>query len=502
MKKEFAKLKAILQQQAQEEAALQQKYAQKSPERLSARQRLALLFDQGQYRELFRFARNADDKSWSDGIVCGHGEVHGRPLIAYATEVHVQGGSIGMLQARQMAECLRLGRQSGIPVVGLMESGGARISETMHISEGYVPPMRESTHASGIIPQIVCTFGHCIGASAIMATLSDFVIMEARSTLSIAGARVNLSATGQNLSEHELGGAEIHTRFTGNAHFVCQGEKAVLAQARELLRWLPANHAEKPPRFESQDSPERRLPELEQLVPEDATTPFDIKAVIRACADQQRFFELQPDFAPNLITGFACFDGQCVALIANQSLHLAGALDPDGARKLARFLSFIANFNYPLLSLIDVPGAMPTLEAQKQGMLTHISQVVHGLYHVQGLKISIVVRRLFGGTYCMVNPKTGEGDLIFAFPQAMIGVMSDEAMSSVLSLSDKGQAQVERLHAQGLRLDDPLLSAAAIYIDDILEPAETRREIIRALRSFGQKRVTHLPPKLKTNPPL
>lgn len=497
---DHAKLKAVLQAQAAEEAALRQTLTETG--RLSARQRLELLFDAGSFRELFRFTRAPEARSWSDGMICAHGEVHGRPVMAWATEAQVQGGSLGVLQTRQLAELLRLARQSGAPVVGLLESGGARISEAVHISEAYGYPTVETLIASGVIPQITCTFGHCIGATALMATLSDFVIMEAGSTLSIAGARVNRSATGENLSEQALGGTEIHTRYTGNAHFVCPGEAATLAQARELLRWLPANHAEPPPRFACNDPSDRPVTGLDELIPEDAVTPFDICALIRACADNGELFEVQPEFAPNLVTGFAAFGGQSVAIVANQSLHLAGALDPDGARKLARFLTFVANFNYPLLTFIDVPGAMPTLEAQKQGMLTHLSQVMHGLYLVKGLKISVVVRRLFGGTYCMASPKSGEGDLIFAYPQAMIGVMNDEAMTTVLSQSETGRAQVDKLHAAGLRLDDPLLAAAAMYLDDILEPVETRREIIRALRHFGQKRISHHPLKYTQNPPL
>ncbi len=495
-----AKFKAIVQAQAQEENSLRQKLDGSG--RLSARQRLEQLYDPGSWRELFRFARAPEAKRWSDGMICAHGEVHGRPVMAWATEAQVQGGSLGVLQTRQLDELLRLARQSGTPIVGLLESGGARISEAVHISQGYAHPTVETLMASGVIPQITCTFGHCIGATAIMATLSDFVIMEAASTLSIAGARVNLSATGEDLSEEALGGTDVHTRYTGNAHFVCKGEAATLAKARELLRWLPANHAEAPPRFSCRDPIERPVTGLDELIPAEETTPFDICALIKACADDEAFFEVQPDFAPNLVTGFTAFGGQTVAVIANQSLHLAGALDPDGARKLARFLTFIANFNYPLLSFIDVPGAMPTLEAQKQGMLTHISQVMHGLYLVKGLKITIVVRRLFGGTYCMASPKGGEGDLIYAYPQAMIGVMSDQAMTTVLSQSETGRAQVEQLHAAGLRLDDPLLAAASMYLDDILEPLETRREIIRALRHFGQKRLSHHPLKHTQNPPL
>jgi len=495
--RELKKHQLLLQQQAAEEAALKL-----PPGQGSARQRLAALFDGGDYRELFRFARSPGASDWRDGVVCAHGQIQGRPVLAYATEFQVQGGSLGVLQTRQVSELFRLARQSGIPIVGLLQSGGARISEAVHIMEGFVLPMKESVFASGIIPQITCVFGHCIGASALMATLSDFIVMEAESTLSIAGARINQSATGQALSEAELGGVAVHTGFTGNVHFVCEGEAACLEKTRELLRWLPANHAEMPPRFACQDPAERLVPELESLIPADDQTPFDICELIRTIADDQTFFEVQAEFAPNLVTGFASFGGQSVAIVANQSLHLAGALDPDGARKCSRFLTWLANFNYPLLSLIDVPGALPTLEAQRQGMLTHAAQIIHALYQVRGLKISLVVRRLFGGTYCLVNPKCGEGDLIFAYPQAMIGVMSDAAMTTVLNQSEAGRAQAEKLHSAGLRLDDPLLAAANLYLDDILAPAETRREIIRALQTFGNKRVTHFPPKLANNPPL
>lgn len=494
---EFEKYRQLVAQQTAEAASLQLPEGQ-----LSARQRLALLFDQGVYSELFRFARAPEARGWADGVVCAHGLIHGRPAAAYATEVHVQGGSLGTLQTRQVAELYRLARQSGIPMVALLQSGGARISEAFHISEGFAPPMREAIAASSVIPQIACTFGHCIGASALMANLGDFILMESQSTMSIAGARVNRSATGENLSEEALGGVEVHTRHTGSVHFVCEGEAATLAKARELLGWLPANQAEQPPRFAAEDSSDRLVPTLRELIPDDDSTPFDIRTLIRTIADDGRFFELQAEFAPNLVTGFAAFGGETMAIVANQSLHLAGALDPDGARKGSRFLNWIANFNYPLLSLIDVPGAMPTLAAQQQGMLIHASQVLHSLYLVKGLKISVVVRRCFGGTYGMISPKSGEGDLIFAYPNAMIGVMNDAAMSSVLSQSEKGKAQVEKLHAAGLRLDDPLLGAAHLYLDDIIDPADTRKVIISALRSFGTKRITHHPPKFFPNFPL
>ncbi|MBF2053111.1 MAG: hypothetical protein IGS03_06550 [Candidatus Sericytochromatia bacterium] len=304
------------------------------------------------------------------------------------------------------------------------------------------------------------------------------------------------------LSEQELGGVDVHTRYTGHAHFVETGEARLIARARELLHWLPANHSAWPPVFESADDPERSVPQLEQLLPPDAQTPSDIRPLIQACADEQHFFEMQAEFAPNLVTGFASFGGQSVAVVANQSLHLSGAVDPAAARKYCRFLNFIASFNYPLISFLDVPGAMPALAAQQQGMLSTAAQIIHSLYHVRALKISLVVRRMFGGTYAMISPKSGEGDLLFAYPQAMIGVMSDAAMKQVLAQSAKGQQQLAAFAKTGLRLDDPLLAAASLYLDDIFEPAETRREIIRALQHFARKRVQHFPSKLQTNPPL
>ena len=495
-----AKHSFIRQQMAGEEAQAEAKASEKG--RLTARQRLARLFDGGEYRELFRFAREPYAKKWADGIVCGHGMVHGRPVIAYATEFHVSGGALGTLQTRQAAECIRLAAQSGIPVVSLWESGGAKISEAVHIMEGFVPPMAGTVFASGIVPQIACVFGHCIGAAAITAVLGDFVIMESQATMAVSGSRVNRMATGEDLTEEELGGVDVHNEYTGNTHFVCEGEDATIEQARELLRWLPANHAERPPQLTVQDPIERDCESIKKLIPADTSTPFDMTELIRDCADHGDFCEVQPNFAPNAITGFAAFGGQVMAVVGNQSTHLGGAMDPNACRKITRFLNFIANFNFPLLTLLDVPGALPTLDAQKQGILTHLAQIIHGLYHVRGLKITIVVRRCFGGTYALLSPKAGEGDIIFAYPSAMIGVMSDQAMTEVMQQNERMQAKADKLHAAGVRLDDPLLAAAALYLDDIIDPAETRREIVRALRSFSSKRVQHFPDKLLTNPPL
>lgn len=473
---------------------------------LNAHQRLALLFDQGQYQELFRFVQERPGvQADQDALVCAHGDVNGQPVIAYATQARVQGGSLGAKQTRQIVECQRLARQSGIPLVALLESGGARISEAQHILEGFASALKGAAELSGVVPQIACVFGHCIGASALMATLGDWVIMEADASLSIAGARVNALATGENLTEQELGGYAVHQQYTGNVHFVAQGDTQVLQKARTLLNWLPPHHKTYPnqaPLDPSAPELQRKTPEITRLLPTDPQTPFDMRIILEACADQQQFFEIQADFAPNVLTGFMRIGGYTVAVVANQSLHMGGVIDTLAAHKYSRFLNAMNCFNFPLISFVDVPGALPTLAAQQAGILTAMSQSIHAVYGLRTLRVTVLVRRCFGGTFAMLHPKSGAGDLIFAYPQAMLGVMSDAAMQEIMAHSPRGQAQIQALNNLGLRSDDPLIAASYGYIDDVIDPAETRQVLYRSLKSFYYKRVTHYPDKIQGNPPL
>lgn len=417
----------------------------------------------------------------------------------------MQGGSLGVRQTRQIVECQRLARQSGIPLVALLESGGARISEAQHILEGFAAALKGAAELSGVVPQIACVFGHCIGASALMATLGDWVIMETHASLSIAGARVNAMATGEHLTEHALGGYAVHQQYTGNVHFVAQGDAHVLQQARSLLSWLPPHHKAYPPHAPlgaSAPEQQRKTPEITHLLPADPQTPFDMRAVLKACADQQQFFETQADFAPNVLTGFMRIGGYTVAVVANQSLHMGGVIDTLAAHKYSRFLNTINCFNFPLISFVDVPGALPTLAAQQAGILTAMSQSIHAVYNLRSLRLTVLVRRCFGGTFAMLHPKSGAGDLIFAYPQAMLGVMSDAAMQEIMAHSPQGKAQMQALNSLGLRSDDPLIAASHGYIDDVIDPADTRQVLYRSLKSFYFKRVTHYPDKLQGNPPL
>jgi acetyl-CoA carboxylase carboxyltransferase component len=473
----------------------------KTGEKFSPRERLALLFDNGEYKELFKFANSSTKgNTFKDGLVCGTGMINNRPAVAYASEFDIQGGSVGSLQADQISELYRLARQSGIPVIALSESAGARISDSVHIMEGFSKVMKEAVFCSGVIPQITCALGYCIGASAFVATLNDFIIMNEKATLSISGASVNKAATGEDVTEEQLGGTEIHTRYSGLAHFTEKSEKKSIARVRQLLEYLPSNNLEPPPVMECFDSETREEPTVEKLLPDDTDTPFDMMKLVKLFVDDHKFLELQAAFAPNMIIGFARFAGIPVGIAANQSMHLAGALDSNAFKKMARFVNFLSAFNFPLITFVDVPGAIPTLEENKNGILIHGAQLIQAMGHLKSLKISIVVRRCFGGAYCMLNPKISGGDIIYAYPGAMVGVMSDKAMSSVFKRDTKMSEKIEAMHARGERFDDPFIAASFGYLDDIIFPAQTRVEIIRALKIFGNKRFLDLPPKWMNNP--
>ncbi|MFN8577611.1 MAG: carboxyl transferase domain-containing protein [Candidatus Sericytochromatia bacterium] len=468
-------------------------------DKLNPRQRLSILFDNGEYKELFKFAGFAETKNLKDGIICAFGNINNRPATAYAFEFEYQGGSVGALQSKQIVELYRLARQSGLPVIALNESGGARLTDAEDISEGYADALREAVFCSGFIPQITATFGVCIGASAFMATLSDFVIMEKDSSMCISGASVNKVATGEDVTEKEMGGIEIHTKHSGSAHFIGNKDKETIEIVRKLLNYLPSNNSEKAPITPTTDPEDRIEESVNNILPQNMMSPFDIKKLINLFVDDNNFFEVQKEFAPNIITGFARFGGISVGIVANQSNYLAGAFDSKGSRKMARFVNFLSTFNFPMITFVDVPGAIPTVKEHKEGILLHGAQVLQALGHHKHLKISIVVRKCFGGAYCMINPKSSGGDIIYAYPEATIGIMSDQAMTSVVRKDSPLKQRIDKIHSEGGRIDGPLFLASKAYIDDIIEPSHTRIEIIKALKTFGNKTFNEIPNKWMNN---
>lgn len=453
--------------------------------------KLEKLFDNGDYKELFKFAQTSKKRK-GKSVITATGFIHNRPVMVYATDFSYQGGSIGKFESDLIAETYRLAKQSGIPIISLINSGGARITDGIYIMEGFGQIFREASYCSGVIPQITCVENNCIGASAFTALLTDFIFMTKDSVMSLAGAEVNKIATGENYTNKEIGGVEIHTQHTGAVHFIEENIEDILFKVRDLIKYLPQNNSEKPNLFEFKDNNQNY--DYKDIIPKDDKTPFDIKKLITQFTDDNEFFEIQKEFAPNLIIGFATFEGMTVGVCANQSLYGAGALDSKAFRKVSRFINFLSAFNIPMLSFVDVPGALPTLEENKNGILIYGSQFMQSLAHHKHLKVTIVVRRCFGGAYGMMSPKSGNGDIIYSYPDAMIGVMSHEAMTSVLKSTGK------EVDFGGIRSDSPLIAASLGYIDDIIEPKNTRKELINALKVFGTKRDLNIPPKWLNNP--
>ncbi|MEK7431707.1 MAG: carboxyl transferase domain-containing protein, partial [Cyanobacteriota bacterium] len=416
-------------------------------------ERLAILFDDGKFKELFKYSSVSPfAESFKDGISCAFGNVNGKPIVAYATDFSFEGGSIGVHQSNQILELYRLAKNHCIPIVALIESGGAKLMDTIHVQESLAGVLREAVFSSGFIPQITCTFGHCIGASAFISVLTDFVIMEKDSNLSISGANVNKAATGEDVTQAEIGGSAIHTKHSGSAHFVTSGEENTIKKVRELLSWLPQNNKEKPPIKEYIETEEREINEILDLLPDDEMKPFDVKKLIKLFTDDNEFFEIQEDYAKNLVVGFARFNGIPVGIVANQSLYMGGALDTKSFRKAIRFINTLSAYNFPMLNFADVPGAVPTSDEHKKGILNLGASFLQALGHHKNLKLSIIVRKCFGGAYSMINPKISGGDIIYAYPNASIGIMSDKAMSSVLGKNSVIREIIVTLNEKNLKL--------------------------------------------------
>lgn len=489
MKKDFAKYQEV-------NKLIDSENFEKREGKFTPRERLSFLFDNGDYKELFKYASvDPTINSFKDGVVCAFGSVNGKTVFAYASEFSFEGGSVGVHQSKQMLELFRLAKNHAVPVVALVESGGAKITDSIDIMESFAGVMRESVFLSGFVPQITCTLGHCIGASAFVALFSDFIIMEKNSNICISGANVNKAATGEDVTQEEIGGADIHSKHSGAAHFVIETEEKAILKIRELLSFLPSNNQEKPPVISNSDSETREEKAVYEILPEDPVKPFDIRKLITLFSDNNDFMELQADYAKNLVVGFARFGGIPVGIVANQPLYMGGAIDTKAFKKMARFMNFLSAYNFPMLNFVDVPGAVPTSEEHKRGILNAGASALQALGHHKHLKITILVRKCFGGAYSMLNPKITGGDIIYAYPNASIGIMNDKAMSSVLGKNSKLSDKVNTLHENGLRLDHPILAASGTYIDDIILPEKTREEIIRVLKAFPNKFFLDIPKK-------
>ena len=487
----------------------EQKIAQQhSKGKLTARERLALLLDEGSFQELGALAtHNVSDfgleeqRFPGDGVVTGFGRIHGRRVAAYAQDFTVLGGSFGAVQSHKICRVQDLALESGVPLIGLNDSGGARIQEGVRSLAAYGEVFVRNVLASGVIPQISVILGPCAGGAVYSPALTDFVVM-ARDTsfMFLTGPEVIKTVTGVDVSVQELGGAEAHSVRSGNTHLVADTDGEAIEQVKILLSYLPQNNNDDPPRVAPADSPERMDPALNEVIPADERTPYDIRDLIAHVFDIDSFLELHADYARNAVVGFARLDGYAVGVVANQPNHLAGALDIDSSDKIGRFVRICDAFNIPIITLVDTPGFLPGVEQEYGGVIRHGAKIIYAYSEATVPKICVVVRKAIGGAYVAMSSKQLRCDLNFAWPTAQIAVMGADGAIRILRRNELKAAAdpdaLARAFADEYRekVFNPYRAADLGQIDEIIEPRETRPRLIRALEVLRTK-VQQNPPK-------
>ena len=483
--------------------------------KLTARERLDLLLDKGSFRELDMFVTHRatrfgmDKRKYlGDGVVTGWGTIDGRLVFVYAQDFTVMGGSLGEAHARKIVKVLDLALQNGAPVIGINDSGGARIQEGVDALGGYGEIFYRNTIASGVIPQIAAIMGPCAGGAVYSPALMDFIFMvRGTSYMFITGPEVVKAVTHEEVTFEELGGADIHAEKSGVAHVVADSEADVLYLIRKLLRYLPQNNLEDPPYMDTGDDPLREDPELDTLVPTDPSKPYDVRDVIRRVVDNGEFFEIHETFAPNIVVGFARLGGYSVGIVANQPSVLAGVLDIDASEKAARFVRFCDAFNIPIVTFVDVPGFMPGTAQEHGGIIRAGAKLLYAYSEATVPKLTVVLRKAYGGAYDVMSSKHLRADINFAWPTAEIAVMGPEGAVKIvfrkeIARAEDPQAKQDELVAQYRQeFAHPYIAAARGYIDDVIVPRSTRPRLINALHMLANKRVTH-PPKKHGNIPL
>jgi propionyl-CoA carboxylase beta chain len=483
--------------------------------RLTARERLEKLLDPGSFQELLPFvAQRADptiteeDTFLGDGVVAGSGRVDGRVVYVYAQDFTVMGGSLGEMQGQKISRVMDLAAQNGSPIIGLIDSGGARIQEGVYSLVGYAEIFRRNALYSGVVPQISIILGPCAGGAAYSPALTDFIIMvEKQSYMFITGPNVIKSVTGEEVDFEALGGARVHMSLSGLASLSAVREVDALAACRELLGYLPANNMENPPNAAPHDDPFRMDSELNSIVPDDPSLPYSMHAVIQHIVDQGSFLELQPAFAPNAIIGLARMDGSPVGIVSQEPSSLAGAIDINAADKICRFVRFCDCFNIPLVTFVDSPGFLPGVSQEHCGIIRHGAKVLYAYSEASVPKISLVTRKAYGGAYVVMSSKFLGTDINYAWPSAEIAVMGADGAANILyqkQIDDAADSQAERqrlVDEYTRKYLNPYIAARAGIIDEIIEPAETRPKIIGALASIREKQI-HNPPRKHGNSPV
>lgn len=489
--------------------------AQHEKGKLTARERLDLLLDPGTFQEINPFWTQrhtgfdlAEKQVPGDSAVTGFGKINGRMVGVYAQDFTVLGGSFSEVQGQKVARIMDLALEAGVPVIGLMDSVGARIQEGVYSMAAFSELFFRNTIASGVIPQISVMLGPCAGGSVYSPGLTDFVIMtEGTSHMFITGPKVIETVTGEQLDQETLGGANVHSTISGVAHFSTATEQEAFALTRHLFSYLPSNNAEPAPSIPPQDDPYRMDAKLNVLVPTDPAQPYDMAEVITTVFDQDSFLEIHARFAPNAIIGFARLHGQVVGVVANQPNHLAGVIDIDASDKIARFVRFCDAFNIPIFTFIDTPGFLPGQAQEHGGIIRHGAKIVYAFSEATVPKLTVLVRKAYGGAYIVMSSKYVRTDLVLAWPTAEVAVMGAEGATEILyareltRAEDKTGAKEEKIREFREKFANPYVSAASGHIDDVIFPAETRPRLIAALELLRDKK-SRLPAKKHGNIPL
>jgi propionyl-CoA carboxylase beta chain len=483
--------------------------------RHTARERIDLLLDAGSFVELDRFVTHQcpdfdmpGKKVYGDGVVTGHGTVDGRPVFVFAQQAPVFGGSLGWAHAQKICKVMDMATTIGAPVIGLNDSGGARIQEGVASLAGYAEIFKRNVLASGVVPQLSLILGPCAGGAVYSPALTDLVLMvENSSYMFITGPDVIKTVTHEEVTKEALGGAATHNEKSGVAHYACPSEPAVMAVARELLGFLPSNNMEDPPRRATTDDPQRLCPELEAFVPLDSARPYDIRNIIRAVADDGHFLEVQEHFARNIVIGFVRIDGQSIGVVANQPLVLAGCLDINASVKAARFVRMCDAFNVPLWTLVDVPGFLPGTDQEFGGIIRHGAKLLYAFVEATVPKVTLVTRKAYGGAYDVMASKHIRADVNLAYPSAEIAVMGAEGAVNIIyrrelaEAADTAALRAELLANYRGLFANPYKAAELGFIDQVIAPEETRRHVARSFALLRNKRQEN-PRKKHGNIPL
>jgi len=483
--------------------------------KLTARERIDTLLDPGTFQELDRLVEHRltlfgmdQMRVPGDGVVTGWGKVEGRPVFVFAQDFTVFGGSLSETFAEKICKVMDLAMKVGAPIIGLNDSGGARIQEGVMSLAGYADIFLRNTLASGVVPQISAIMGPCAGGAVYSPAITDFTVMvEKTSYMFITGPDVIRTVTHQEISKEDLGGAHAHNCTSGVAHFAVPDDRACLALIRDLLSFLPQNNHEDPPIRPTRDDPDRREERLRAIVPENPNLPYDIKEIIRLVVDEGYFLEAHEEYAPNIVVGFARLDGRPVGMVANQPAVLAGALDIDASVKGARFVRFCDAFNIPLVVFEDVPGFLPGVQQEHGGIIRHGAKLLYAFAEATVPKMTVITRKSYGGAYCVMASKHIRTDVNLAYPTAEIAVMGPEGAVEILyrkeiaAAEDPVAARAARIAEFRDAFANPYVAAQRGYIDEVIDPIDTRPKLIAALGLLATK-VDRNPPRKHGNIPL